>query len=195
MRFLRPVDQPQGQRSLMTVLLLSGCLNLLLVLIVFGRLPSPDGGTGDGAAAAITWGPPPDVCGRTTLDESHQACSEHGILFDGADDCVCFDCWTGSRCEHRVHGSACVINADGGTPYIFEDYWVAHPEAQITIRPSYHIGYSFGTLPRLERAIRELHSMTGNALTRGRYLVVGIGSTELVNAAIYALASSAVGTA
>ena len=29
-----------------------------------------------------------------------------------------------------------------GTPYIFEDYWLAHPEPALVVRPSYHLGYS-----------------------------------------------------
>ncbi|KAL8255055.1 hypothetical protein R6Q59_033276, partial [Mikania micrantha] len=41
----------------------------------------------------------------------------------------------------------------------------------------------------LENYIRKLHSVCGNAVTEGRYIVFGIGSTQLLNAAVYALSS------
>ncbi|PWA38507.1 pyridoxal phosphate-dependent transferase [Artemisia annua] len=41
----------------------------------------------------------------------------------------------------------------------------------------------------LEKYIRKMHSIVGNAVTEGRYLVFGIGSSQLLNAAVYALSS------
>lgn len=40
----------------------------------------------------------------------------------------------------------------------------------------------------LEAAIRELHALTGNAVTEGRYIVLGTGSIQLINAAVHSLA-------
>ena len=105
-----------------------------------------------------------------------------------------------------------------GTPYIFEDYWLAHPEPALVVRPSYHLGYSpfeanplagsfdagvvdnlgakeIRAMPRLERAVREVHALVGNAELDGMHLVFGLGSTELVNAALYALAQRAAAAA
>ncbi|KAL0294762.1 UNVERIFIED_CONTAM: Tryptophan aminotransferase-related protein 4 [Sesamum calycinum] len=39
----------------------------------------------------------------------------------------------------------------------------------------------------LEKNIRKLHAITKNAVTDGRYIVFGAGSTQLLNAAVYAL--------
>ena len=39
----------------------------------------------------------------------------------------------------------------------------------------------------LEKHIRFLHAAVGNAITRDKYLVFGSGSTQLVNALVYAL--------
>ena len=69
---------------------------------------------------------------------------------------------------------------------MFEEYWVAHPEALTSILPSYHIGYG-SHLPRLERAIRDLHKLVGNAEVDGREIVIGVGSTELISATLFAL--------
>ena len=41
----------------------------------------------------------------------------------------------------------------------------------------------------LERHIRKLHAIVGNAVTGGRYIVFGAGSTQLLNAAVHALSS------
>ncbi|WKA10888.1 hypothetical protein VitviT2T_028436 [Vitis vinifera] len=39
----------------------------------------------------------------------------------------------------------------------------------------------------LERLIRRLHASTGNAITEGRFILFGAGSTQLINAAVHAL--------
>ena len=46
---------------------------------------------------------------------------------------MCDDCWTGSYCSEQLTGDDCTVVANSGTPYIFEEYWVEHPEASITI--------------------------------------------------------------
>ncbi|EOD06631.1 hypothetical protein EMIHUDRAFT_53100, partial [Emiliania huxleyi CCMP1516] len=105
----------------------------------------------------------------------------------GEDACDCFDCFEGPSCSTRLEGEACVVVANSGTPYLFEDYWLARPRsAPLSVLPSYHIGYD-AHVPRLEAAIRSLHGLVGNAVTDGREVVVGIGSTELIAAALYAL--------
>jgi selenocysteine lyase/cysteine desulfurase len=39
----------------------------------------------------------------------------------------------------------------------------------------------------LEKHIRHLHAAVGNAITQDKYLVFGSGSTQLLNALVYAL--------
>lgn len=124
------------------------------------------------------------------VDHSREVCSGNGMRFQGADACECFDCFSGVTCATRVPEDKCIVGAGSGTPYIFEDYWVNHPEARTTVLPSYHIGYG-SELPQLERVIRALHKMVGNAEVDGRHIVIGVGSGELIPAALYALSPEA----
>jgi len=171
---------------------MNGMLFGMLIILAAGMSSAPAdtaaAPAGEAAAAGAEVAGAPG-CGRSSVDVSRDACSGNGILFDDAESCTCFDCWTGDACDERLHGDACVVHAAGGTPLIFEDYWVAHPEAETVLRPSYHIGYG-DEMPRLEHAVRELHAMVGNADLRGQHIVFGIGSTELINAALYALATT-----
>ena len=127
------------------------------------------------------------------LDGSRSACSDHGIMFaDAGGVCACFDCWSGRICSERQPDSStsCIVSANSGTPYMYESYWVEHPRAAITIAASYHIGYG-DTVPRLEAAIRSMHKLVGNAVVdSSKHIVIGIGSTELINAAMYALSDN-----
>ncbi|KAM0063082.1 putative transaminase [Helianthus debilis subsp. tardiflorus] len=41
----------------------------------------------------------------------------------------------------------------------------------------------------LDKYIRKLHSVAGNAITQDRYIVFGVGSSQLLSAAVYALSS------
>jgi L-tryptophan--pyruvate aminotransferase len=47
--------------------------------------------------------------------------------------------------------------------------------------------------PELEREVRRLHRVVGNAVADGYHLVVGTGATQLYQAAMYALSSPAQG--
>mmetsp|Transcript_37421 Transcript_37421/g.98995 ORF Transcript_37421/g.98995 Transcript_37421/m.98995 type:complete len:486 (-) Transcript_37421:201-1658(-) len=129
------------------------------------------------------------------VDTSRSACNDHGVLYDAesAASCSCFECWTGPQCSERIPTNAaeCIVQANSGTPLMFENYWVHHPEATIKVAPSYHIGYG-DEMPRLKDAIRSMHALVGNAVVdETKHVVVGVGSTELINAALFALASGA----
>ena len=169
-----------GRRTRNAPLLLSLFLNVLLALgvvalgvlsFVGGRAPAPA----------------PSTSLEPLVDRSREVCSGNGMRYAGTDACECDDCYKGPTCAVRVSEAHCVVQANSGTPYIFEEYWVAHPQAQTTVLPSYHIGYG-AEVPRLHRAIRALHKMTGNAEVDGREVVIGVGSTELIAAALHALA-------
>jgi selenocysteine lyase/cysteine desulfurase len=53
-------------------------------------------------------------------------------------------------------------------------------------RMSYETTNKFMSL-ELEKHIRRLHALVGNAITQDKYLVFGSGSTQLLNALVYAL--------
>lgn len=52
---------------------------------------------------------------------------------------------------------------------------------------SYGFSDSTTMSKELERHIRKLHYVVGNAVTKGRYIVFGAGSTQLLNAAVRVL--------
>ena len=109
----------------------------------------------------------PEATRVVVVDRSREACGGNGMLYPGEDACDCFDCFEGPSCSTRLEGEACVVVANSGTPYLFEDYWLARPRsAPLSVLPSYHIGYD-AHVPRLEAAIRSLHGLVGNAVTDG----------------------------
>ncbi|KAI3914297.1 hypothetical protein MKW92_037375 [Papaver armeniacum] len=106
--------------------------------------------------------------------------------------CECNSCYYGSDCSQ--FSTDCPANADSGDPLFLEPFWVKHAESSAVMvsgwhRMSYKFGYENGTFisKELERHIRKLHGMVGNANSTGKFMVFGAGSTQLLNAAIYAL--------
>ena len=120
------------------------------------------------------------------VDRSREQCGGHGMLYEGADECECFDCWSGPFCAEKLEGDACVTTNQARP---FSCNWVRHPEARTSILPSYHLAGHDCTC-RVSSARHHhstLHKMVGNAEVDGREIVIGIGSTELISAAMYAL--------
>jgi hypothetical protein len=69
-----------------------------------------------------------------------------------------------------------------------------HATSSALVVAGWHrMGYSYSDRSfisqELESHIRTLHSVVGNAVTAGRYIVFGAGSTQLLNAAVSALSS------
>ncbi|KAI3785795.1 hypothetical protein L1987_44920 [Smallanthus sonchifolius] len=88
-----------------------------------------------------------------------------------------------------------VINLDHGDPTMYEDFWKQKGEETTVVTSSWqHISY-FSDIknvcwflePVLVSAITRLHKVVGNAVTEGRNIVVGTGSSQLYQAALYAL--------
>ncbi|GLJ26926.1 hypothetical protein SUGI_0527030 [Cryptomeria japonica] len=131
-------------------------------------------------------------------------CSGHGYVFvdtfltdhNGSFVCECNPCYTGPDCSHLI--SDCVVDANQGDPTFLEPFWIANAEAGATVVPAwYRMSYDVNnaleysaTSPELEKQIRALHEMVGNAVTKGRYIVLGTGSTQLINAAVYSLSQA-----
>lgn len=128
-------------------------------------------------------------------------CSGHGNVFvdsvamnaDGTPACECNNCFTGSDCSISVVD--CVADADSGNPLLFEPYWRENADLGTVVIPGwYRMGYlaqdgrqEFYT-DALMAAIRGLHATVGNAVTENRYIVVGTGSVQLINAVVHGLA-------
>ncbi|KAG9150594.1 hypothetical protein Leryth_008058 [Lithospermum erythrorhizon] len=93
--------------------------------------------------------------------------------------------------------SDAVINLDHGDPTGFEPYWrMMGNKCTITFEGHQSLSY-FSDMknmcwflePKLDEEIRRLHNIVGNAMVDGYYIVVGTGSSQLIQAAMYALSS------
>ena len=92
--------------------------------------------------------------------------------------------------------------ACSGNPLLFEDFWKAQPsKGDVFLPASYRMGYvnraqisplegPFWQSERLEAAIRALHTKVGNAVVEGKHLVLGVGSTQVIHAAMYAFSDA-----
>ncbi|KAL6983736.1 L-tryptophan--pyruvate aminotransferase [Sarracenia purpurea var. burkii] len=93
--------------------------------------------------------------------------------------------------------SDALINLDHGDPTMFEPYWrMMGDQCTLVISASQSLSYFAGTKslcwflqPELEEEIRRLHRVAGNAAAEDAHMVVGTGSTQLIQAALYALSS------
>jgi hypothetical protein len=82
-----------------------------------------------------------------------------------------------------------------GNPLLFEAFWRANPDLGTAVIPGW---YRLGYLPKpgaetfyndaFIDAVRGMHTLVGNAVTEGRYILVGTGSMQLVNAVVHSLA-------
>ncbi|GLJ10603.1 hypothetical protein SUGI_0131600 [Cryptomeria japonica] len=128
-------------------------------------------------------------------------CSGHGYVFvdtfitddNGSLACECNACYTGLDCSQFLPD--CLANANEGDPIFLEPFWIANAEAAATVVPAwYRMSYDVKDgleisliSPELEKQIRAIHELVGNAVTQGRYIVLGTGSLQLINAAVYSL--------
>ncbi|KAF3431217.1 hypothetical protein FNV43_RR25947 [Rhamnella rubrinervis] len=100
----------------------------------------------------------------------------------------------GVSCSPEPH---VLLNLDQGDPMAFEPYWrKMGDKCTVVIKGSELMSYlsdrrkvCWFLETELEEAIKRLHSVIGNAVVDGRHIVVGTGSTQLYQAALYALAS------
>ncbi|GJY76087.1 putative RNA-directed DNA polymerase [Tanacetum coccineum] len=79
-------------------------------------------------------------------------------------------------------------------PISMEPFWMQHAADSAVVISGWHrMSYKYADhttmSTKLEKYIRKMHSIVGNSITEGRYLVFGIGSSQLLNAAVYALSS------
>ncbi|KAK1365731.1 L-tryptophan--pyruvate aminotransferase 1 [Heracleum sosnowskyi] len=95
----------------------------------------------------------------------------------------------------RNLSSDAVVNLDHGDPTIFETYWRNMGDKCTVMIPGYQsLSYFADTKslcwflePKLEESIKNLHNVVGNAVVDDNYIVVGTGSSQLIQAALYAL--------
>lgn len=91
-----------------------------------------------------------------------------------------------------------VINLDHGDPTMYEKFWQQEGDKTTVIIPGWQSMSYFSDPsnicwflePELSKEIIRLHKVVGNAVTDDRHIVVGTGSTQLFQAALYALSPS-----
>ncbi|XP_004233981.2 tryptophan aminotransferase-related protein 4-like [Solanum lycopersicum] len=139
---------------------------------------------------------------RKTATEAEKvasiSCSGHGRAYldglvlreDGKPICECNACFTGPDCS--LFKPSCAVDVDSGNPMFLEPFWKQNAGSSGVMVAGWHrMGYEFedGSLisKQLESVIHKLHETVGNANTSNKYIVFGVGSTQLLNAAVYAL--------
>ncbi|XP_076932147.1 tryptophan aminotransferase-related protein 4-like [Bidens hawaiensis] len=126
------------------------------------------------------------------------SCSGHGRAFvdtlapGGQPVCECNGCYNGTDCS--VFDPECPAMARSGDMIFLEPFWIENAaESAVVISGWHRMSYSYGDSTtmssQVEEYIRTLHSVVGNAITEGRYIVFGVGSAQLLSAAVYALSS------
>ncbi|XP_047157126.1 tryptophan aminotransferase-related protein 4-like [Vigna umbellata] len=123
-------------------------------------------------------------------------CSGHGrayldglVLKGHQPVCECNPCYTGSDCSKLL--SNCSANAGSGDPYFLEPFWMRHAASSAILVSGWHrMGYFYSDGSYISQLlvehIKKVHAIVGNAITEGKYIVFGSGSTQLLNAAVYA---------
>ncbi|XAR48639.1 hypothetical protein NMG60_11031521 [Bertholletia excelsa] len=124
------------------------------------------------------------------------SCSGHGrayldgLLVDGKPICECNSGFRGPDCSQFSPETA--ADGDSGDPLFLEPFWIQNAASSALLVAGWHrMSYTFDDKSfishELEKHIRKVHSKAKNAVTEGRYMVFGAGSTQLLNAAVSAL--------
>ncbi|XP_020269768.1 tryptophan aminotransferase-related protein 2-like [Asparagus officinalis] len=91
-----------------------------------------------------------------------------------------------------------IINLDHGDPTMFESFWRTMGGQGTVVIPGWQTMSYFSDVtnvcwflePDFALQIRRLHNLVGNAVADDRHIIVGTGSTQLFQAALYALSPS-----
>ncbi|CAA2943347.1 tryptophan aminotransferase-related 4-like [Olea europaea subsp. europaea] len=124
------------------------------------------------------------------------SCSGHGrayldgLIVEGKPVCECNTCYEGPDCSQFLPD--CAANAESGDPLFLEPFWMQHAESSAVIVAGWHrMSYVFADHTSisqvLQNHIHKVHSIARNAITKGKYIVFGVGSTQLLSAAVFAL--------
>ncbi|KAJ9546042.1 hypothetical protein OSB04_025749 [Centaurea solstitialis] len=173
-------------------LLSSIAINILFTINLYlgGRIGGGSGGAG------LSWS---EKAAAEAEAVAAISCSGHGRVYvdssvdsEGQRVCECYDCYTGIDCSQI--SPTCPADANSGDPIFLEPFWMQHATNSAILISGWHrMSYSYDDnwfkSTQLENYIRKMHSIVGNAITEGRYIVYGIGSSQLLNAAVYALSS------
>ncbi|KAL1219690.1 Tryptophan aminotransferase-related protein 3 [Cardamine amara subsp. amara] len=130
---------------------------------------------------------------------AYVSCSGHGrayldgigVLDGHKPPCECNNCYTGKDCSILLQD--CPVDADSGDPLFLEPFWIGKAEESAVVESGWHrMSYQFEELgsfdsAELERIIKKLHNVVGNAVTDDRFIIFGTGATQLIAASVHAL--------
>lgn len=77
-----------------------------------------------------------------------------------------------------------------------EPFWIRNAEGSAVVESGWHRmsysyhGYGLFVSAELERIIRKLHNVVGNAVTDNRFIIFGTGATQLLAASVHALSQT-----
>ncbi|XP_010906846.1 tryptophan aminotransferase-related protein 2 [Elaeis guineensis] len=91
-----------------------------------------------------------------------------------------------------------VVDLEFGDPTMYESFWKGMGDRGTITIPSWQTISYFSDAtnlcwflePEFAQEIRRLHNLVGNAVTEDRRIIVGTGSSQLLQAAVYALSPS-----
>ncbi|XP_062099652.1 tryptophan aminotransferase-related protein 4-like [Humulus lupulus] len=183
----------------LSILLLLVCSLALNVLFILKRVRVFDDESS--SSDELSWSRRP---AREAERVAAISCSGHGRAFidsslvvDEEEEeegpvCECNSCYAGSHCQNFL--PSCPVNAKSGDPLFLEPFWMENAESSAMMVAGWHrMSYTFkdsGYMSKqLKARLRQMHAIVGNAVTEGRYIIFGSGSTQLINAAVHALSS------
>eukprot|EP01084_Bolivina_argentea_P020041 37311_1 len=124
----------------------------------------------------------------------------NGHKYNDINVCECYQCYTGNRCEQEIDD--CIISAGSGQPYLLSEYWslIAQNNEMPTsnIPVDYRIPYDFTTRgvfyptsnnsfpQKLSQLIRRVHKKYHNVDIDNKYIIFGVGASQLTTATFVA---------
>lgn len=105
-------------------------------------------------------------------------------------------CWQSKDAAPAELSPDTIINLDHGDPTMYEAYWKSAGASATLVIPGWQTISYFSNVanlcwflePALEAEVRRIHRLVGNAVADDKHVVVGTGSSQLFQAALYALA-------
>ncbi|PHT95802.1 hypothetical protein T459_03684 [Capsicum annuum] len=148
-------------------------VNLICIMLIFSNKHSEK----------LNWTREAAIAAENVASTS---CSGHGrayldglITENGRPICECNACYTGPDCSVIVPN--CAVDADSKMQGVVALWWLGGTEWDMKFEDGYLIS------KQLENIIHKLHETVGNANTANKYILFGSGSSQLLNAAVYAL--------
>ncbi|TKY46074.1 Tryptophan aminotransferase-related protein 4 [Spatholobus suberectus] len=127
-------------------------------------------------------------------------CSGHGrayldgIVLNGVEPvCECNQCYSGSDCSEFL--TDCAVDVRRGHLCFLEPFWMQHAASSAILVSGWHrmdYTYTDGSYisKLLVKHIQKIHDIVGNAVTNGRFIVFGAGSTQLLSASVHDLSAN-----